>query len=1070
MLNVDRHAPNARSSSLAQWVYRAIGQPEVRLRVRLGGNNLHILCESRQGLDAKMVVERLLKALGNREEGEAFPIDPDNPVYQLIIYGRTVGHQRPDWIKQIRLKPSVTQGVETSKEAGQTQRAVAMTDSELRVSNESLARSGSPEAIARYLSETLSSLGVSVKVLIQDLSRVGAKKATDNLPTANEASTGSPETFEFDADAGTLNRRLWVVCHSNYSPDVSLLAEPVVQQLRSLRLKGFRDAAICSQVRGEASPEWVLRVDLTPPEEMIKEWSRWGDVQAIARSLNQSLLKAGLEVRAVLKDVTLHLFCSPLAAQPSPAPDKQKAVSAISSLLEAIAAQGIQAATVYGVEYNEQVVDPEQEKPLWIEWLNLPAANNPTLGESALSLAQKANWEALTFLLERLLNPDLDRRLATGGLRLKIRRKQDLLHIMSEAPICPPQAQVAPLIARFLRQLAVPGIAGVRIYGRRAGSSSPSWNYGVDLVQRQRLVPEATPEFAASDAYVNELVAPTGEPVLRPDLTKEDLQDGLGQAVRATVGILQRLLCASHLFVKSEEDRDSTGLGNTGGTPVLQNWGLGTGTQKQFSQSSIANSQQASAATSQAFRVAVVWGLLGLLLSVQVDWLIGQMLRSPAKSPDVPATEKSSPALSLPQLSLQKGKVQGKDNFNPSGFTRTGETSVLINEADNSLTPEKASAAKAAILAAARSPNPPFNNPLLDEKLALYQQRLIQNGPPDILIIGSSRALRGVDPIALQDALAAQGYRDLEVFNFAINGATAQVVELIVRQLLTPEQLPKLIIWADGARAFNSGREDITYNAIATSEGYQQLKAGTFTTLIEGKGRERRFGKTAGANSAQDDGTAQPLAALSASYQSLSRWLEGSVGQVSSTYPQRDQLKSLLRDRFVTLAKRPDVSQVQTDKNSQKSLPLEEAIDFDGFLPLSVRFNPATYYKKHPRVAGDYDSDYESFQLLGEQHAALESLLQFAQAHRVGIVFVNLPLTKDYLDPARSEYEEKFQRYMRSSATKKGLVFRDLSQLLLTKPDFFSDPSHLNRYGAYKVSNHLAQDPLIPWPTKETGN
>jgi hypothetical protein len=144
---------------------------------------------------------------------------------------------------------------------------------------------------------------------------------------------------------------------------------------------------------------------------------------------------------------------------------------------------------------------------------------------------------------------------------------------------------------------------------------------------------------------------------------------------------------------------------------------------------------------------------------------------------------------------------------------------------------------------------------------------------------------------------------------------------------------------------------------------------------------------------------------------------------------------------------------------------LEEAIDLDGFLPLSVRFNPATYYKNHPRVAGDYDGDFQSFQLKGEQDTALESLLQFVKINNIGMVFVNLPLTKDYLDPARTEYEEKFQRYMHSSAREKGLIFRDLSRLLLTKPDFFSDPSHLNRYGAYRVSNHLAQDPMIPWPT-----
>jgi hypothetical protein len=463
--------------------------------------------------------------------------------------------------------------------------------------------------------------------------------------------------------------------------------------------------------------------------------------------------------------------------------------------------------------------------------------------------------------------------------------------------------------------------------------------------------------------------------------------------------------------------------------------------------------------------VAIVWGALGLLLTMQTDWLIGQLLLSQAKS-TLAVTEVSPTPVSLPQLSLQKGGSQDADNFNASGFTREGETSVILNEeADNSLTPKRSSAAKAAILAAARSPNPSFNNQLLDEKLALYQQRLLQSGPPDVLIVGSSRALRGVDPVALQDALAAQGHPDVKVFNFAINGATAQVVDLMLRRVLTPEQLPKLIIWADGARAFNSSRVDATYNAIATSEGYQHLKAGTFPSPVNLNQRDSRSGETARLNSPENK-EAQPLAFLSTSYQSINDGLNQSLGKISSTYPQRDQLKSMLQQQFVSLLKRTNFSQEQNLADSEKLLSYEESIDFEGFLPLSIRFNPATYYKEHPRVAGDYDSDYASFQLAGEQDTALESLLQFAKAHDIGIVFVNLPLTKDYLDPVRTEYEEQFQQYMRSSASQRGLIFRNLTQLLVHKNDYFSDPSHLNRYGAYTVSNQLAQDPMIPWPSK----
>ncbi len=1027
MLDVDQPAQKERPSSLTQWVYHAIGQPGVSLRVRLRGNNLHILCESRQSLEAKVVVNRLIKALKVHETGEPFPIDPGNPIYQIIIYGRTLGQPRPDWIEPIRLKSPLTQDAK----AATTSVEAATSDLAINVSNESLARSGSPEAIARYLSESLSSLGVSVKVLFQELrGGAGERGKEGEEETGRVSSPHSAVPVSSSQSQTPLNQRLWVICNSNYSPDPSLLAEPVVQQLRSLQLKGFRDAAICSQVSGEAAPEWMLRVDLTPPEAMLQEWARWGDVQAIARILNQALVAASLEVRAVQKDATLHLFCSSLAGKETAAPDKQAAANAIAPVLDAIAPQGIQAATIYGVESHPHLRTPEQETPVWIEWLNLPAAKNVALSESAYSLAQKESIEALTFLLERLLNPDLDRRLATGGIHLKIRRKQDLLHIMSEAPICPLQAQIGPPIARFLRQLTLPHIAGARIYGRRAGSTSPAWNYGVDFVQRKRLVPEATPEFAASDAYINDLVAPPGQPILRPDLTKKDVKEGLNQTVQATIVTLQRWLCYSQLFVPAVENQDRATVTRTPSS-------------KQFS-------------SSLGVKVAIVWGTLGLLLTLQADWLMGHLLQSQAKALSSAGTEETPAEVSLPQVSLQKSTSKRSNNFNASGFTTRGERRVIINQGTaDSLAPEKARAASAAIIAAARSPKPSFNNPLLDEKLALYQQRFLQSGPPDVLIVGSSRALRGIDPSALQNALLERGYRGAEVFNFGINGATAQVIDLLIRRVLKPDQLPKLIIWADGARAFNSGREDVTYQAIAASEGYQHLTDGTFPSASEVNQRDHRSGETP-----QASGT------LSATYKSMDDWLNQSLAKLSVTYSQRDQLKSLLREQFAAILNGTHFPQDQTLKDAQQLLADKDSVDFDGFLPMSIRFNPATYYKQHPRVSGDYDGDYESFKLGGEQETALESLLQFSRNHNMGIVFVNLPVTKDYLDPVRMEYEKKFQSYMRAFASEKGLIFRDLTQLLLTKPDYFSDPSHLNRYGADQVSTKLAQDPMIPWPSK----
>jgi hypothetical protein len=324
--------------------------------------------------------------------------------------------------------------------------------------------------------------------------------------------------------------------------------------------------------------------------------------------------------------------------------------------------------------------------------------------------------------------------------------------------------------------------------------------------------------------------------------------------------------------------------------------------------------------------------------------------------------------------------------------------------------------------------------------------------------------MRGIDPQALEQALAAQGYPGVQVFNFGINGATAQVVDLMIRQVLTPEQLPKLIIWADGARAFNSGRIDATYNAIANSQGYQHLLAGTFPKQ---NSTPESPTQTAATPPAKTPATADKGASgsLTQSYQVVNNWLNETLGTFSATYPQRDQMKTRLRDLYVVWANSAKTTP-EGANNPQASAASQFAIDFDGFLPLTVRYNPATYYKQYARVSGDYDSDYYAFKMEGKQTQALESLLEFAQVRQIPIVFVNLPLTQDYLDPVRIEYEQEFQRYMRSQAIQKGLIFRDLNQLYPTQHDYFSDPSHLNRYGAYEVSNQLAEDPMIPWPAK----
>jgi acid stress-induced BolA-like protein IbaG/YrbA len=1036
--------PTRKKLSLAQWVHHTIAIPQARVQLRTRGNNLHILVEGEVCPESSVVLPRLVCALAKIRLERLLPKDQPQ-IYQIFLHGRTINSIRPDWTEVILLNQidRYLEGLQTPTHEAKPART---RNAALVVSNQSLAQQGKPEAIARYLSETLSNLGIAVQVSAKTVFLEGEKE----LATSPSSPT--------NRQPSTVNRqRLSITCESAYSPDPSLIAEPITQRLRELQLQGFQDAIVVSQVQGEAKPDWLLRVDLTPREEMLRDWARWGDVQAITQLLNLTLADQQVEISTSLKDFTLHVTCT--VTQPESDVAKQPVMTTLAPLLETLAPQGIHAATVYGFQRSPADA-PHTEAPLWVDWLDLPASMHPALAPSTLAVAQQGDLDAITFLLSRLLNTNLDAYLATGGTRIQIRQKDDLLHIMADAPVCPEQRALGKPIARLLRPLKIPGVSGIRVYGRRSGQKRPLWSYGVDFETRDRLVPEATPEFAASDAYVGDLIAKPGALVVRSQIVPDSVQTRLLHALQQTAQQTQQFLLKTRLFTLQDA---TTPLSPPTSDPQPRH---------------------------QAATLVAVWGALGLLLTLQTDWILGQMLRSsnssttaqtvpsPAKAPNPDVA--TSPQ-DLPNLALKKSP-NAQDGFNAEGFTGSGSVSVIVEDGTgrsqsspnaSSLVTERGTQLNASPLqplaTALPKPGTPgaaptFNSRQLDEKVKLYRDRIAISGRPDVLIIGSSRALRGIDPIALEKALATQGYPDVDIFNFGINGATVQVVDLVVREILAPEELPKLILWADGARAFNSGRLDVTYNGIVASAAYKQLS----------QNRPTNSNAVVAATNA-DPVTGEPTAPSTNSYQAMNQRLDQWLANFSATYHQREQLKTRLQEKVAGLLPRskaalppqsiltqPGASPSQTGTTS---LPSEGQglLDINGFLPLSNRFNPVTYYQKYARVPGDYDGDYESFTMQGKQIDALTSLVQFTQAQQISLVFINLPLTESYLDPVRQEYETEFQQVIRSQAAQQQFIYLDLSRNWLNENDFFSDPSHLNRYGAYAVSQELATSAMIPW-------
>ena len=391
-----------------------------------------------------------------------------------------------------------------------------------------------------------------------------------------------------------------------------------------------------------------------------------------------------------------------------------------------------------------------------------------------------------------------------------------------------------------------------------------------------------------------------------------------------------------------------------------------------------------------------------------------------------------------------------------------------------------------------------FSSDLLNEQLELYLSYVAAVGPPDVLIVGSSRALQGVDPKQLKQSLAQKGSPGLKVFNFSVNGATAQVVDFQLRRLLKPDHLPQMIVWADGVRGFNSGRDDRTFNSIVDSEGSQLLAAGVRPKLSSDEpnvipqcysfpqrcpNNSFRRGLTSvdqpfrGRQDARptikflSSGTdILPVAENAAGWQDAQpllppiKFLSSGTGILPvAENAARYDLKPIAANAATPQAQLIPVSRPTTAAIRQVN-QLADSIDSNGFMPISDTYNPNTYYRERAYVSGQYDRDYKDFNLGGKQATAFNSVVAFTKARKIPLIFVNLPLTDDYLDGTRLSAEQQFRQRMQQLSRQKGFAFRDLSQRWPGRNDYFFDPSHLNHFGAIAVSRLLATDSSIVRP------
>jgi hypothetical protein len=330
-----------------------------------------------------------------------------------------------------------------------------------------------------------------------------------------------------------------------------------------------------------------------------------------------------------------------------------------------------------------------------------------------------------------------------------------------------------------------------------------------------------------------------------------------------------------------------------------------------------------------------------------------------------------------------------------------------------------------------------FNIALFNEKLALLDWQIKnKQRSPDVLIVGSSRALRGIEPSILEKALINKGYKGASVFNLGIDGATAKVVNLQLTQILSQPQLPRMIIWADGLRAFNSSRSDITYDEITASTGYKQLQDIKKNNGITPDAQPPNIANQ----------TVNPIAKA--------------IDLVFATSAKRQEVRTAVIKNFDRNTHMLSNSEALIAATMPSTA---SALDSKGFVAFDVTFNPNTYFQKYPQVPGDYDIDYRNFDISGSQFDAFANVVDFCRRNNIKLLMVNMPLHNTYLDAIRLRYETTFNRRMEELSFREGFTYLDISQSIPTQAEFFSDPSHLNQKGAILIAQMLAQNPKIRW-------
>ena len=290
----------------------------------------------------------------------------------------------------------------------------------------------------------------------------------------------------------------------------------------------------------------------------------------------------------------------------------------------------------------------------------------------------------------------------------------------------------------------------------------------------------------------------------------------------------------------------------------------------------------------------------------------------------------------------------------------------------------------------------------LGHKLAFLNMLARKNGHIDCIMLGSSMADTGFDPVAFETGYKELMGRDIHCFNFGIDASSALSTAALAR-IVVEDYHPSLLIIGTDARDYAVPREDPD-PAVVLNTPWVAYRQGDFS-------------------------------------------LEGWLLDHSYLYRYRQHLGRLARFQF-------EGTLWSNTKLNYETLP-------NGFTPFS---KVSTYINDPPKPGDDsfevtyYTRIYSSYQMLDENLEGLESIMEYTDLG-ISVILVEMPVADGlyYFFGNRESDYSRFVTQVDSLARRHQVPFWQTEPLDFIPDNGWVDYTHLNRTGAEIFSTWLGQ-------------